>query len=227
MSRKERPRAAREPRRRSGAHSSLLAFTPSVPHREPWQPSPYARLVGPVLLPEQPRQRGLFIPDDERVRGEEEQSQVAKQRQRSVEDRGSDQRKACSDVHRIANVPIRSDDHETTRRIERGRRSLADCREREDAPERQRATGHADEKSRDLPKAKPGGRDYSGRLEDAPREEDQEQADKQGGVGRRTGKNERIMPCLLFFSAPGVGQDRLDLLDQRLRQVDPPQLGLE
>src|SRR6266496_1761925 len=74
MSRKERPRAAREPRRRSGAHSSLLALTPRVPHREPWQPSPYARLVGPVLLPEQARQRGLFIPDDERVRGEEDRT---------------------------------------------------------------------------------------------------------------------------------------------------------
>ena len=81
-----------------------------------------------------------------------------------------------------------------TRRIERGRRSFADSREREDAPERQRATGHADENPRNLPKAKAGRRDYSRRLEDAPREEDEEQADKQGGIGRRTGKNERMEP---------------------------------
>ncbi len=78
------------------------------------------------------------------------------------------------------------------RRIERGRRSFADSREGEDAPERKRATGHADENSRNLQEAKPGGRDYSRRLEDAPGEEHQEQADKQGGVGRRTGKNERM-----------------------------------
>ncbi len=128
------------------------------------------------------------------MRGEEEQAHVAKQRQRSVEDRRSGQCNACPDVHGIANIPIRSGDHEMTRRIERGRRSFADSREREDAPERQRATGHADENPRNLPKAKPGGRDYSRRLQDAPREEDQEQADKQGGVGRRTGKNERMEP---------------------------------
>src|ERR1041384_1790340 len=79
-------------------HSPLASSASRVPHREPWQPSPYARLVGPVLLPEQPCERGLFIPDDERVRGDEEQAQVAKERQRSVEDRRSGQCKPRADV---------------------------------------------------------------------------------------------------------------------------------
>src|SRR5205823_4626765 len=130
-------------------------------HSEAWQPSPYARPVGTVLLPEQPRQRGLFIQDDERVRSEEERAHVAKQQQRSVEHRRSGECKARSDVHGIANVPVRSSDHEMTRRIERGRRSLADKREGDDAPERKGATGHGDENSCDLPDAKSGGWDYA------------------------------------------------------------------
>ena len=81
-----------------------------------------------------------------------------------------------------------------TRRIERGGRAPADCREREDAPERQGATGHADDNPGNLHEAKRGGWGKARRLEYAPREEDQEQTDKQGGVGRRTGKQERIAP---------------------------------
>ena len=163
-------------------------------HSEAWQPSPYARPVGAVLLPEQPGQRGLLIQDDERVRSEKEQAHVAKQQQRSVEQRRSGECEACSDVHGIANVPVRSSDHEMTRRIERSRRSLADKREGDDAPERKGATSHGDENSCNLQDAKSCGSDYARGLENAPREEDQEQADKQGGVGRRTGKNERMEP---------------------------------
>ena len=177
-----------------GSFKRMLGGTPRVPYREAWQPSAYARLVVPVLLPEQARQRGLFIEHNECVRGDQEQAYVAEQWERSVEERCSSQCKACSDVHRIANVPIRSSDHELTWRIERGGRSLADNREREDTPERKGGTGHADQNSRNLHEANRDGRDNARRLEYAPREEDQEQADKQGGVGRRTSKNERMEP---------------------------------
>ena len=74
-----------------------------------------------------------------------------------------------------------------TRRIERGGRALADKGERQDAPQRQSTAGHADQSSCHLLEAERGGRTDARRLEYAPREEDQEQADKQGGVGRRAG----------------------------------------
>src|SRR2546427_769526 len=80
------------------------------------------------------------------------------------------------------------------RRIERGGRALADKGERQDAPERQSAAGHADQNSRYLQEAQRGGWTDARRLEYAPREENQEQADKQGGVGRRTDENERMEP---------------------------------
>ena len=156
----------------------MLGSTPRVPHREAWQPAPDACLVVPVLLPEQPRQGGLFIQEDKRVGCEQEQPEVAEERQRSVEDRCSGQCKARPDVHGITNIAIRPNDDELTRRIKRGGRALTDNREREDAPECQRATGHADDNPCDLREAERGGRDDARRLEYAPREEDQEQADE-------------------------------------------------
>jgi hypothetical protein len=75
-------------------------------------------------------------------------------------------------------MAIRSNDDELTRRIERGGRALTDYREREDAPERQGATGHADHNSCDLREAERGGPDDARRLEYAPGEEHQEQADE-------------------------------------------------
>ena len=128
------------------------------------------------------------------MRGEQEQAYVAEQPQRSVKHRRSGQCQPRADVHGVANVPIRSRDHEMTRRIERGGRALADKGERQDAPERESTAGHADQSSCHFQEAERGGGTDARRLEYAPREEDQEQADKQGGVGRRTGKNERMEP---------------------------------
>src|SRR5205823_8304561 len=91
-------------------------------------------------------------------------------------------------------VPIGSRDHETPRWIERGGRALAHEGERQDAPEGQGTAGHADQRSRHLQEAERGRGAYARRLKYAPREEHQEQADKQGGVGRRANENERIEP---------------------------------
>jgi hypothetical protein len=151
------------------------------------QPPPHPRSIRLIVSTKQARQRRLFIPHDEEVRGQKKQSCVAEQRERAIKERGAAEGQRRSDIHRIAHVPVGTLDYQLAGRIERRGGSATDQGKRQDAPQGQRPASHSHDNPGILNRAQLGWPSDPGSFQNPPRHEDEQQADKERRVGNGPG----------------------------------------
>jgi hypothetical protein len=128
------------------------------------------------------------------VGDEKKQNCVAEQPDRAIEERGTAQSKCGSDVHGIADIPIRTSDYQLARWIKRRWRSTADEGKRQDAPQSNRPANHSHNDTGKFNCAKLGWANDPGSFQNPPRHENQQQADEERCVGNGPGENERGEP---------------------------------
>lgn len=147
------------------------------------QPPPDPRPILLVFRTEQAFEGRLLVRHDEDMRGEKKKSCIAHQRDRAVEESGAAERERCSDVHRIADIPIGTLNHELTGRIERRRCAATDQGERHDAPQSERPAGDSHDDAGVFDGAELGRPDDPGPVQDPRWNENEQQADEERRVG--------------------------------------------
>ena len=151
------------------------------PARQP-PPDPLPILV--VFRAEQAPEGRLLVPHDEDVRGEKKKSCIADQRDRAVEESAAAEREERSHVHRIADVPVGTLDHQPAGRVERRRCAATDQGKRHDAPQSERPAGDSHDDTGVLDGAVLGRPDDPGPVQDPRWNENEQQADEERRVGR-------------------------------------------
>jgi hypothetical protein len=150
-------------------------------------PPSHPRSIRFVVSTEQAHERRLFISHDEDVSSEKKQACVAEQPDRAIEERGAAESKCGTDVHGIADVPIRTSVYQLAGRVERRGCSAADEGKRQDAPQSDRPASHSHDNPEKLDRAKLGWPNDPGSFQDPTGQENQQQADKERRVGNGSG----------------------------------------
>jgi len=154
-----------------------------------WQPAAYVAAIGFVVWAEGSAERGLFVGEHEEVSGEKEEASISQERPRLVKERGAGEGESCPEVHGIADETVGAANHEAAGRIERRRSAFADRGESVDAPQRDgRACGSENHPS-DLRDGDYRGADNARPRQDAGREVDEQETDKESRVSDGTDEN--------------------------------------
>lgn len=102
-----------------------------------------------VLAAEGRGERGLFVEHDEQVHEQHKTDGIGSKRRGFVEERCTRERKSRTEIHGVAQVPVRTPDNKMSRRVERSRCPAPKEGERRDTPEREsRADEHGNASGR-------------------------------------------------------------------------------
>src|SRR5712692_1892185 len=97
--------------------------------QSPRQPARHVPAILFVFCPKFPPQRGLFVEQDEQVRGEKEARGRLEQRQRMKQHGFSRQDRPDAPIYRVAHKPVRPLDNQSARRVKRRWRSPSESGE--------------------------------------------------------------------------------------------------
>src|SRR5260370_22765163 len=158
----------------------------------PWPPSPDLAAVCLVLLSEGSPQSGLLVPQHEEVSCEKENTGITQKRPRLVEERGGGQGESGANVHGIAHETVGTLDHQPARRIEGRWSASADGCEGEDAPQRDRSTNCPENHARYRLYPNRRRADDARPRQNAGRQVDEHEADKERRVSHRADKNKHV-----------------------------------
>ena len=145
-----------------------------------------------IISSESSPQCGLLVQHDKQVRDGEEQARIAEEPNRLIKERGTSQRKAGTNVHRIPDESIWTPHHEPTRRIERRRSPPADEHKREDTRERKGCAGGPQKHPGNLPGTDSRRWLDACRGQDPARKKYKEEADEERRISDRASEDEHL-----------------------------------
>jgi hypothetical protein len=164
------------------------------------QPAAYVTAIGFVVWAEGSAESGLLVGQYEEVSGEKEEAGISQKRPRLVKERRAGERESCAEVHGISYETVGAANHEAAGRIERRRSAFADRGEGVDAPQRDgRACGSKNHPS-DLRDCDCRGADNARPRQDAGREVDEQETDKESRESDGPDKNKHDCPIVVTSS---------------------------